>query len=359
MKIGLVIYGSLDTLTGGFLYDKKLVSHFRSKGHEVKVFSLPWRNYPSHLLDNFRKDFVSSIHSANLDILIEDELNHPSLFRMNQKIKEKTNRPIITIVHHLRCSELRSRFMNNVYRHVESAYLSMIDGMIFNSNTTRKVVRSLDLRARPGVVAHPGRDEIRNGIDDDFIVRRSDSKGPLRVLFVGSVIPRKELHTLVEALSALPHQDWRLDIVGSFNTDRSYSRLIMKIINDKGIKDSVRILGPLDPKDLLSCYRENHVLAVPSSYEGFGIVYLEAMGFGLPSIASNVGAAHEIVTDRMNGFLVNPGDVAAIRDRLDSLNKDRTKLAKMGMAALHRYRVHPTWEQSAGKALEFVREMVS
>lgn len=359
LKIGLVIYGSLDILTGGFLYDKKLVNHFRAEGHEVRVFSLPWRSYTSHLSDNFSSDFFSSLCSADLDILIQDELNHPSLVWLNRKLKRNIRYPVISVVHHLRCSELRPKVINNVYRLLEKSYLSSVDGMIYNSRTTREVVGSLELGGKPGVVAFPGRDDIRNGVDDAFIAARAGEQGPLRILFVGSVIPRKELHTLIWALSRLPEQDWRLDIVGSFDVDRKYSGLIMKLIRDKGLEGSIRILGSLEPADLVGRYMESHVLAVPSSYEGFGIVYLEAMGFGVPSIASNTGAAHEMVTHDSNGFLVRPGDVNAIYEALKSLHEDRARLARMGAAALDRYLVHPSWEQSAQNALDFVKEMVS
>ena len=358
MKIGLVIYGSLDILTGGFLYDKKLVTHFKAQGHKVQVFSLPWRNYPTHLTDNFSRDFLSSVTSAHLDILIEDELNHPSLVWMNRKLKPKIGCPIISIVHHLRCSELRSDLMNGVYRLVEKSYLSSTDGMIYNSRTTRSAVNKLNLPEKPGVVAFPGRDGVRESVDETFIIGRAECDGPLKVLFVGSVIPRKELHTLLEALSRMPKTDWTLDIVGSFEVDADYSRLVMGLIREKRLEDSVRILGSLEPADLVKRYMDSHVLAVPSSYEGFGIVYLEAMGFGVPSIASNAGAAHEIVSHGENGFLVQPGDVGAIHLALRSLHEDREKLARMGVAALDRYLVHPSWEQSAQKALDFVKEMV-
>ncbi|HET9913419.1 MAG TPA: hypothetical protein VFQ13_16105, partial [Anaerolineales bacterium] len=53
MKIGFVIYGSLDTLSGGYLYDRKLVEYLRAQGDTVEIISLPWRNYAAHLTDNF------------------------------------------------------------------------------------------------------------------------------------------------------------------------------------------------------------------------------------------------------------------------------------------------------------------
>src|ERR1043165_8651140 len=98
MRIGLIIYGSLDTLSGGYLYDRKLVEYLRSRGEKVDIISLPWRNYAAHLTDNLYvrlpKDF---------DILIQDELNHPSLIFAN---RGRHLCPVISLVPPLRCSEL-------------------------------------------------------------------------------------------------------------------------------------------------------------------------------------------------------------------------------------------------------------
>ncbi len=78
MKLGLVIYGSLDTLSGGYLYDRKLVEYLRAQGDTVEIISLPWRNYAAHLTDNLHFRLP-----PDLDLLIQDELNHPSLISAN------------------------------------------------------------------------------------------------------------------------------------------------------------------------------------------------------------------------------------------------------------------------------------
>ena len=61
---------------------------------------------------------------------------------------------------------------------------------------------------------------------------------------------------------------------------------------------------------------QHQVLAVPSLYEAFGIAYLEAMGFGLPVIASSAGGAHELITQGEHGFLVAPGDAATLAQHI-------------------------------------------
>ncbi len=69
------------------------------RGISVEIISLPWRSYTAHLMDNFRFKLPKK-----LDILIEDELNHPSLILPN---RGKHSYPVISLVHHLRSSELR------------------------------------------------------------------------------------------------------------------------------------------------------------------------------------------------------------------------------------------------------------
>ncbi len=335
-----------------------LVEHLRSCGDTVEIFSLPWRTYGRHLFHNFPSRFWRSLTNAHLDVLLQDELNHPSLFVGNRLLKSKVEYPVVSIVHHLRCRELRKPWQNKFYETMERGYLSAIDGFIFNSMTTRSTVEALIGTTHPSVVAYPGRDAGDPLATADQVSKKSSEPGPLRILFVGSLIPRKELHTLLVALARLPLDAWKLDVVGSLDTDTDYVAMINRIVETQGIGSRVRMLGVLDRPSLTACYEHSQFLAVPSSYEGFGIVYLEAMGFGLPSMAGNVGAAHEVVTHGKDGFLVTPGDVDSMSGFINQLIQDRETLRKMGTAALDRYAVHPTWPESAEKMRNLLLEMV-
>jgi glycosyltransferase involved in cell wall biosynthesis len=348
MKIGLVIYGSLDTLSGGYMYDRKLVEYLRAQGDTVEIISLPWRNYAAHLMDNF-----SFKLPHNFDILIQDELNHPSLIGANQGTHPY---PIVSLVHHLRCSELRPQWQNNFYEIIEKKYLQSVDGFIFNSQTTKGVVNELLVKEKPSVVAYPPTDRFGAAITEKEIVERSKSK-ELRILFLGNVMQRKGLLTLLKAVHG-QSSAVRLDVVGSLISEPEYAKHIQSFIADNKLSSFVFLHNALDNEPLREKLRQAHVLIVPSSYEGFGIVYLEGMGFGLPAIGTTAGAAGEVIEHGKTGYLIEPNDSTALAKHISRLATDRELLTQLSLNARARYTQQPAWNETAGQIRGFLAGFV-
>jgi len=353
MRIGLVIYGTLETLSGGFYYDRKLVEQLRRQGDEIEVLSLPWSSYGRHLAHNFWPAFARLLHDAEIDLLLQDELNHPSLFWLNRRLRPRVTYPIVTIVHHLRSSEARPAWQNRLYRFVERAYLATVDGLIYNSQTTREAVERV-AQNRPSIVVTPAGDRFRPELNEEAIIARAHEPGPLRLLFIGNFIRRKGLHLLLAALARLPRDAWWLEIAGDPSVDPGYSQTIQRQITTSALDERVTLHGRLADDKLARLLRRSHVLAVPSSYEGFGIVYLEGMGFGLPAIAGSRGGAAELITEGQNGFLIPAQDAAALARHILALHQDRDRLAEMGVAARRRYLAHPGWEESLSAVRPFL-----
>ena len=355
MRIGLIIYGSLETTSGGYLYDRKLVEHLRAAGEEVQILSLPRRRYALCLADNFSVSLYGRLRRSPFDVLLQDELNHPSLFWLNRRLRGRVGFPIISIVHHLRSSEVHPVWLNALYRRIERHYLASVDGFVFNSQTTRRTVEALLGAQRPAVVATPAADHLGLGLSPQQIADRVRAGGPLRVIFVGNLIPRKGLHTLLDALASLPSGSWHLTAVGNLSVNTAYVRSIRRQTERLGLSKHVLLTGALGETELITLLSHSDVLAVPSSYEGFGIVYLEGMAFGLPAIATRAGAAAEIVTHGLDGFLVPAGDVAALSACLSILATDRERLLTMSLAARERYTRHPTWAEMGAQVRDFLK----
>jgi glycosyltransferase involved in cell wall biosynthesis len=350
MIIGMLIYGSLDTVSGGYYYDRRLVASLQEYGDEVQITSIPQRNDTFQLSDNL------SFHlPAGLDILIQDELCHAALIAANRLPHPY---PIVSLVHHLRSLEEYPGLQNGLYRFIESMYLRSVDGFIFSSITTQQTVLALTGEEKPAIIANPPTDRFSQGASEDGIARRSMQPGPLRILFVGNVIPRKGLSTLITAISSLPAHSASLDVVGSLAADPLHAAKIQGQVKVLGLQGSITFHGILAGDGLQKRLEEAQVLVVPSFYEGFGIVYLEGMAFGLPAIATTAGAAREIINPGENGFLIHPGDAAGLGMILANLMKDRDLLTQLSRNALASYRQRLPWNQTAYRIRNFLVKMV-
>jgi glycosyltransferase involved in cell wall biosynthesis len=343
MKVGLVIYGPLESQSGGYLFDRMLVSKLRGLGDVVDIVSLPPRRYAAHLLDN-----VVYRNNSDVDVLVQDELNHPSLLLANGRLHRS---PIISIVHHLRSSEKRPLWENANYRLIERGYLNSVDGFIFNSEVTRESVQLLAGRPKPFVVATPGGDRLGRSTPE-HVMQRALQPGPLRLIYVGSLTPAKGLDVLLDALAVLPRADFSLDVVGTGAAAPRFAERMRRTAGD--LRLPAKFCGELDDRALEEKLRNSHVMVLPSYYEGFGIAYLEGMAHGLPAVGTVAGAIPDLVTDGVDGYLVSPGDAGGLADRIRALGYERELLARLGVAALRRFTVFPTWEQTTERIRDFL-----
>ena len=179
------------------------------------------------------------------------------------------------------------------------------------------------------------------------------------VLFVGRLTPHKGVDRLIRALPA----GAGLRIAGSGGHDprppeRDYPDLLRRLAEGR----DVRFLGPVSEEDLPGLYRSAAVLAMPSVdrtcygrpvpvSELLGLTALEAMASGTPVVASRIGGLAEVVVDGETGFLVEPGDLSALHDRLALLVSDRRLAARLGANARDLVVRRFTWRACAERCL--------
>jgi glycosyltransferase involved in cell wall biosynthesis len=185
------------------------------------------------------------------------------------------------------------------------------------------------------------------------------------VLFVGRLTPHKGVDRLIRALPA----GAGLRIAGSGGHDprppeRDYPDLLRRLAEGR----DVRFLGPVSEEDLPGLYRSAAVLAMPSVdrtcygrpvpvSELLGLTALEAMASGTPVVASRIGGLAEVVVDGETGFLVEPGDLAALHDRLALLLADRRLAARLGANARDLVTRQFTWRACAERCLAAYRAL--
>lgn len=350
MHVGLVVYDGLDGRSGGYRYDRQLVSYLRERGDEVEVISLPRRGK----LGTTRSAISRSVrHQIDrpVDILLQDALCADVLWRHNRTLTEPHS--VIAIVHLLRSADGMGKH-RRPWEWLERCYLKSIDGAVCPSVATRNAARAL--AGVSTTVAYPsGRHE---GIAaDPASVRTQALTGRLEIAFVGNIIPRKGVLTFIEALERLDG-DWRATIVGSRQADPAYARSVRRSVERHGSSSRIDVLGAVSDERLREVFEEAHVLAVPAHRESFGMVYLEAMEYGTVPIATAVGGPPEFVVDGYNGRLVQPDDPAGLRNILYELQTDRELLAALGDGGLETAASHETWTESMDRVRQFLRSRI-
>lgn len=352
MKIAFIIYGSILTQTGGYIYDAKLVEYLQAHNVEVKIFSQSKKNFIQLIKNNFSTDFLNEICEFNPDVILQDAMNYISLLCFNKKLI-KLGLPIISIIHLIQSNTVVFSPKKWLLKKIEQAYLKSVTAFIFNSTASKNSVVALIGEPCKYLIAYPGKDRLQHDVTPEIIAARCLSK-PLMIIFIGNLTPNKGLHVLLEALAPIPRHRWQLSIVGSLHFDPKYSKMIIEKINYLKITNNVQILGALAIEQLQPLLVAHHLLVVPSYYESFGIVYAEAMGAGLPVIASKLGGATEIVSDTINGFLIKPRDSFALRASIQKLMKDRDLLRRMSHSSLCAYQSLPSWQETMARAYRFI-----
>ncbi len=209
-------------------------------------------------------------------------------------------------------------------------------------------------------MAYPPTDRFGDAISEEEIKERSKptlSKKELRVLFLGNVMERKGLHTLLEAAS-YQQSALQVDVVGSLTSEPKYAQRMQDFIIKNELSSFVLLHGSLDKQPLIEKLKNAHILVVPSSYDRFGIVYLEGMGFGLPAIGTTAGAAGEVTRDGVDGILIQPDDARSLATKLQMMNERRDILVQMSLAARTHYLAQPKWNQTANQIREFLRSFL-
>jgi D-inositol-3-phosphate glycosyltransferase len=189
------------------------------------------------------------------------------------------------------------------------------------------------------------------------------------ILFVGRIEPLKGLDVLLESIALMRHKDvsgeyrFCLVVIGgeaeASSDEMSAEMTRIQALREKyGLQDLVAFLGKRSQDTLPYYYSAAEMVVVPSQYESFGMVALEAMACGTPVVASQVGGLAYLVQDGLTGYTVPVDDPQALADRLLGLLSNPALRQQMGKAAVE-YALGYAWERIAEKLIEVYSELTN
>ena len=157
---------------------------------------------------------------------------------------------------------------------------------------------------------------IYNGLQVADFQADKNYEPPFRMLFAGAVGHQKGVDDLLRALaqSNMPASQLTLTVMGSGHVEE-----MAALAESLGLSDQVRFTGRVSDEEKVGLFKSHHILALPSYAEGQPIAILEGMASGMAILSTTVGSIPEIITNGKNGYLVKPGDVAALDRNIKAL----------------------------------------
>lgn len=204
-------------------------------------------------------------------------------------------------------------------------------------------VYEMDLRARPHVVIPHGVEDVE--APEGLLEARKEARdaaiadgepGQIRLLFLGRLETRKGIAHLVPVLHKLleTQQDVLVDLIGD-KTDSVNFHHVQELL--AAYPSRVVWHGFLEDAELDAVFRQTDVFVAPSLYESFGLIYIEAARYSIPSVGFVTGGVPEVVTDGVDGLLVPLGDEAGLLAALRELVTNEALRVEMSRAARKTY----------------------
>ncbi len=176
-----------------------------------------------------------------------------------------------------------------------------------------------------------GVDNIFLNIEDMSVQKQNNKKEVLEILTIGSLIPRKGIKDIINALKHISETDsnFSLSIIG----DGVEENNLKQLVQTSGLSEKVKFLGNISPQDIPHYFAKADVFILASYSEGRPNVVLESFAAGVPVIATQIDGVIEIVEENITGLLFLPGNSTQLATKIKFLKNNpemRNELAKKG-----------------------------
>jgi glycosyltransferase involved in cell wall biosynthesis len=343
MHLSLIVPAPFDTISGGYIYDRRIVAGLRNQGHTVTVIELAGRH---PLADETARDAAC----AALDGLaaearpLIDGLALPAFAGLDDALAA---RGAIGLIHHPTSLETGlSETIQASQKTIEQRLFAHLSRLIVTSETTADILATQYAVPRGRVtVVVPGTDPAPRSLG---------SGGPTcEILTVGALVPRKGHDLLLRALARLFDLDWHLTVVGSPGRDPAHARRLIALAQELGIAHRVDFAGELNGDALEALWQRADIFALASHFEGYGMAIAEALKRGVPVAVTAGGSVGAVVPPEV-------GTISPVDDR-DQLSKSLRRLifgrdlrAALAENAWLRGQQLPMWETQAALFAEAI-----
>lgn len=327
------------TITGGYEYDRRMVDGLRTLGWTVRVRTLD-ASFPFPTAESLA-DAQRQLAALPPDSLVL--IDGLALGAMPETAKDHAKRlKLVGLVHHPLAAEtgLTPQLAARLFES-ERAALQAMRMVLVTSHATRRALDDYDVPADRIAVIEPGVDKPSGALAEV-----SGESNVVRLLCVATITPRKGHDLLVAALAELRDRAWVLSCVGDTERSPETVAALRASIAAAGLEDRILLTGKVDASQLAELLRSSDLFVLATHFEGYGMAVAQALTHGLPIVSTRTGAIAELVSERA-GLLVEPNDVAALREALARLIGDDDLRRRLARGARDAARNLPDWRMAS------------
>jgi glycosyltransferase involved in cell wall biosynthesis len=352
LMVSLVTLGDPGTLTGGYLYHRRIAALAPRFDARVRFVSVPTAPFPLPVAAG--PVVLRRLARQRPDVLLLDSIAAGYLAPWLPARRPRA--PVVAILHQPPGGIDHGRLRTATQAILDRWAYRPAVRLLAASAALADDLESAGLpRARLTVVP-PGRDVAPSAGTPPGDLRLGRR---MALLSVGNWVARKGQLDLLEAVSRLPEDSVTLHLIGDPDAEPRYRDRIRHRLAAPDLVGRVVVHGPLPVADVAAHYAAADAFALASSREPYGTVYGEAMSAGLPVVGYAAGNLPHLARDGEEGLAVPPDDVDALTAALRRLVDDEALRARMGAAAARRAGTFPTWEATAARLFAELRRVVA
>jgi len=343
----VLVPGRLDTLTGGYGYDRRIIQGLRGLGWSITVHELD-ASFPEPTDAALEHAARVVAGMADQRAVLVDGLAFGAMPALAAREAQRLR--LIALVHHPLALEsgVEPRLRERLFASEREA-LRSARRIVVTSRATATALSDYDVDSSRVDVIEPGTDPAP--------LATGSSGATVQLLIVAALIPRKGHEMLLRALAAIPERNWTLTCVGSADRHAETAAVVKELIRAGGLEGRVRLAGELEGDALASAYDAADVFVLPTLFEGYGMAVAEAVARGLPVIATNTGAIPDLLAGDA-GLLLQPGDRDQLASALSRMLRDE-ELRRTVAANARRARARLTTWDGAARAFADVIDRVT
>ena len=336
MRVAFLTVGDTTRMTGGYLYNACVLAGLREGGVEVEELVAGGTSPQEQLASAPRVG--SMLNPTSFDAIVVDAI--ASIAVASHLDRWRASRPVVALVHELPSVAGEPETGETDAQRDYEEPLLRADRLVAVSGHGRGLLEARGVPPERVSVVPPGFDRLAPA-EETQTVR---SAGPVRALCVAQWIPRKGIHTLIEAWNRRSRPGAVLELVGETDATTAYAASVREAIAAAS-DASILVSGPVDDAALHAAYAAADLFVLPSRYEGYGMVFAEALSFGLPVVACEVGPVPDLVGPEA-ALMVPPDDAPALAAALDLLLGDPGLRDRMSATALRCATQLPRWRDT-------------